>query len=211
VSARAGGNATSAELPVLLFRTTAQWERWLERHPESPGIWMRIAKKAAALKSITYGEALDVALCHGWIDSLKKTYDGESFIQKFTPRGARSIWSKINREKVAALTADGRMKAGGHRAVARAKENGRWHQAYDPHSRAEVPADFAAALAANRKANAFFATLTGSSRYAFLFRIHTAVKPETRARRIAEYVAILARGETLHSLEAARQAARKGR
>ena len=197
-------SAVSGDLPVELFRTVGDWDRWLARHSAADGVWMRIAKKAAALESITYAEALDVALCHGWIDSQKKSYDAESFLQKFTPRGARSIWSKVNCEKVATLLAAGVMKPAGLAAVERAKANGRWDQAYDPHSRAVVPDDLAAALARNRKANVFFETLTGANRYAVLFRIQTAVKPETRAKRITLFVAMLARGETFHGPPAAR-------
>jgi uncharacterized protein YdeI (YjbR/CyaY-like superfamily) len=189
---------TAGDLPVELFRTVRDWDRWLTKHGASAGVWMRIAKKAASLKSINYAEALDVALCHGWIDSQKKSFDDESFLQKFTPRGDRSIWSKVNREKVEALSAAGLMKPAGVRAVERARRNGRWDQAYDPHSRSEVPPDLAAALARNRQARQFFDTLTGANRYAVLFRIQTAVRPETRARRIEQFVAMLARGETFH-------------
>jgi uncharacterized protein YdeI (YjbR/CyaY-like superfamily) len=191
-------SAAAGDLPVELFRTVRDWDRWLTKHGTSAGVWMRIAKKAAALQSINYAEALDVALCHGWIDSQKKSFDDESFLQKFTPRGERSIWSKVNREKVEALHAAGSMKPAGIRAVERAKANGRWDQAYDPHSGSEVPADLAVALKRNAKARRFFDTLTGANRYAVLFRIQTAVKPETRTRRIEQFVAMLARGETFH-------------
>jgi uncharacterized protein YdeI (YjbR/CyaY-like superfamily) len=206
---RGSGTGATAELPTLLFETTREWERWLAGHGESAGVWMRIAKKTGALRSITYAEALDAALCHGWIDSQKKRHDGESFLQKFTPRGARSIWSKVNREKVEAFIASGAITPRGLRAVARAKENGQWEQAYDPHSRAVVPGDLAAALARHANAKAFFATLTGANRYAILFRIQTAVRPETRARRIAQFVAMLDRSETIHGPPARRRATRR--
>jgi len=209
VSPRRGATAQAAtELPTRLFRTVGEWERWLGRHGESAGVWMRIAKKASTLRSITYAEALDVALCHGWIDSQKQRGDDESFLQKFTPRGPRSIWSKVNCEKVAALTAGGAMKPAGLRAVERARANGQWDKAYDPHSRATVPEDLKAALDRNRKAREFFATLTGANRYAILFRIQTAVTPATRAKRVAQFVAMLARGETLHGPVARRPAKR---
>jgi len=210
VSPRGGRSAGPAsELAILLFETTREWDRWLARNGESAGVWMRIAKKAAALQSITYAEALDVALRHGWIDSQKKSHDDASFLQKFTPRGARSIWSKVNREKVEALIAGGAMKPAGLRAVERAKQNGQWDQAYDPHSRAMVPDDLQAALDRHEKARVFFATLTGANRYAVLFRIQTAVKPETRAKRIAQFVAMLGRGETFHGPPGGRPAKRR--
>jgi uncharacterized protein YdeI (YjbR/CyaY-like superfamily) len=212
VSVPRGGKSAGGEIPVVLFRTTREWERWLDRHGQSAGVWMRIAKKAAVLRSITYAQALDVALCHGWIDSQKKSYDAESFLQKFTPRGDRSIWSKVNREKVESFIESGAMQPAGLQAVERARANGRWDQAYDPHSRAEVPPDLAAAFKRNPRAKTFFATLTGANRYAVLFRIQTAVKPETRARRIAQFVDMLARGETLHGPPAvAKRAATKRR
>lgn len=208
---RAAAPVAASEIPTKLFRSVGEWERWLDRHAESAGVWMRIAKKASALQSITYAEALDVALCHGWIDSQKKRCDDESFLQKFTPRGPRSIWSKVNREKVASLTARGAMRPAGLRAVERARQNGQWDKAYDPHSRATVPDDLQAALARNRKAREFFATLTGANRYAILFRIQTAVKPETRAKRVAQFVGMLSRGETLHGPVARRPAKRGSR
>lgn len=210
MSRRGGGAAAAAaDVPILLFRTTPAWERWLARNGESAGVWMRIAKKAAALRSITYAEALDVALRHGWIDSQKKSHDGESFLQKFTPRGARSIWSRVNREKVEAFIARGTMKPAGLRAVERARRKGQWDQAYDPHSRATVPDDLKRALDRHEKAAAFFATLTGANRYAILFRIQTAVRPETRAKRIAQFVAMLERGETIHGPVTRRPATRR--
>ena len=194
----ARGAGAAGEMPTLLFRTTREWERWLSRHGESAGVWMRIAKKAAALESISYPEALDVALRHGWIDSQKKRGDDESFLQKFTPRGARSVWSKVNREKVERFLADGSMKPAGLRSVEQARANGQWDRAYDSHSTATVPDDLRAALARDGKAREFFATLSSTNRYAILWRLQTAVRAETRARRLKQFVAMLARGETLH-------------
>ncbi len=188
----------AAEIPVRLFRTVGEWERWLARQGTAAGVWMRIAKKAAALRSITYAEALDVALRHGWIDSQKKGHDDESFLQKFTPRGDRSIWSKVNREKAEQFIADGTMTEPGLRAVERARANGQWDRAYDSHSRATVPPDLRAALRSNPKARACFETLSSTNRYAILWRLQTAVKPETRARRLEKFVAMLSKGETLH-------------
>ncbi|HEX8430678.1 MAG TPA: YdeI/OmpD-associated family protein [Longimicrobium sp.] len=192
--------APAADLPVILFATTDEWADWLERHHDTaPGVWMRLAKKGAEITSITYAEGLDEALCHGWIDSHKKSYDEQSWIQKFTPRGRRSIWSKVNRDKVEALVAAGRMKPAGLAAVQAARDDGRWDAAYDSQRTSTVPDDFQAALDANPAARDFFATLNGANRYAILFRIQTAKKPETRANRIATLTAMLERNEKIHS------------
>jgi uncharacterized protein YdeI (YjbR/CyaY-like superfamily) len=187
------------ELPIILFDDQAAWAEWLdEHHSDSPGVWLRLAKKGAPYASVSYAEALDVALCYGWIDSQKKTFDQHSFLQKFGPRGAKSIWSKVNREKVLALTEVGRMKPAGIQAVESAKADGRWDAAYDPASTATVPDDLQAALDANPKAKEFFATVSGANRYAILFRVQTAKKPETRAKRIATLVEMLERNEKIH-------------
>jgi uncharacterized protein YdeI (YjbR/CyaY-like superfamily) len=191
--------APAPELPVILFDDQAAWAAWLdEHHADSPGVWLRLAKKGAPYASVSYAEALDEALCYGWIDSQKKTFDQHSFLQKFGPRGARSIWSKVNREKIRALTEAGRMKPAGIQAVESAKADGRWDAAYDPASTATVPDDLQAALDANPKAREFFATLNGANRYAILFRVQTAKKPETRAKRIATLVEMLERNEKIH-------------
>jgi uncharacterized protein YdeI (YjbR/CyaY-like superfamily) len=191
--------APAPELPVILFDDQAAWAAWLdEHHADSPGVWLRLAKKGAPYASVSYAEALDEALCYGWIDSQKKTFDQHSFLQKFGPRGARSIWSKVNREKIRALTEAGRMKPAGIQAVESAKADGRWDAAYDPASTATVPDDLQAALDANPRAKEFFATLTGANRYAILFRVQTARKPETRAKRIATVVEMLERNEKIH-------------
>jgi len=191
--------APAPELPIILFDDQAAWAEWLdEHHADSPGVWLRLAKKVAPYASVSYAEALDEALCYGWIDSQKKTFDQHSFLQKFGPRGARSIWSKVNREKVHALTEAGRMKPAGIQAVDSAKADGRWDAAYDPASTATVPDDLQAALDANPKAKEFFATLNGANRYAILFRVQTAKKPETRAKRIATLVEMLERNEKIH-------------
>jgi uncharacterized protein YdeI (YjbR/CyaY-like superfamily) len=188
-----------AELPIVRFPEPADWAAWLEtNHVDSPGVWLQLAKKGAALRSLSYAEALEVALCYGWIDGQKRAYDESSWLQKFTRRGAKSIWSKINREKAEALIQSGQMKAAGLAAVESAKADGRWAAAYDSQSTMTVPADFRAALEGNERANAFFATLNSASRYALLFRIQTAKKAETRARRIQEFIAMLERQEKLH-------------
>jgi uncharacterized protein YdeI (YjbR/CyaY-like superfamily) len=191
---------TAPTLPVLLFEDLAAWARWLEtHHATAPGAWLQLAKKGAPLASVSYAEALDGALCYGWIDSQKKTYDSSSWLQRFTPRGPKSLWSRVNCEKVAALTAAGRMRPAGLDAVARARADGRWDAAYDSQSRATAPDDLTAALAASPAAAAFFATLDGANRYAILFRVQTAKTPATRAKRIAAFVGMLERGEKLHA------------
>jgi uncharacterized protein YdeI (YjbR/CyaY-like superfamily) len=182
-----------------LFRDATAWERWLEReHDKSAGIWMRIAKKGAAEVSVQYAEALEVALCYGWIDGQKKSIDEHYWLQKWTPRTARSIWSKVNRDKVQALVAQGRMREPGQREIDRAKADGRWEQAYDSWSAATVPDDLQVALDACPKAKQFFATISSKNRYAILFRTHTAKRAETRAKRIRDFVAMLERGETIY-------------
>jgi uncharacterized protein YdeI (YjbR/CyaY-like superfamily) len=188
-----------AGMPVILFGDAAAWEAWLERnHTDSSGLWLRLAKKAAEIMSVTYAEALDVALCYGWIDGQKKSYDASSWLQKFTPRGRKSVWSKINRDKALALIESGRMQPAGLHAIELARQDGRWDAAYDPASTATVPDDFQAALDASPGASAAFEALDRQNRYAMLFRIQTARKSETRAARIAKFVEMLERGEKLH-------------
>ncbi|MFL6628413.1 MAG: YdeI/OmpD-associated family protein [Burkholderiaceae bacterium] len=182
-----------------LFRNAKAFEAWLKKHhAKSDGLWLMIAKRGADEPSVTYAEAVEIALCWGWIDGQKKGLDEQHFLQRFTPRRPRSIWSKINVDKVAALIEAGRMQPAGLAQVEAAKADGRWAQAYDGAKTATVPDDLIAALAANPPAKAFFATLNASNRYAVLWRIQTAVKPETRARRIAQLVDMLARGEVIH-------------
>jgi uncharacterized protein YdeI (YjbR/CyaY-like superfamily) len=189
------------------FRDAKAWATWLRKHhAASTGIWLRLAKKGAATPSVTYAEAVDEALCWGWIDAQKKGLDEAWWLQRFTPRGSRSIWSKINRDKVGVLTAAGRMQPPGVAAVERARANGQWDAAYDSARTATVPDDLTAALAASKQA-ATFARLDAANRYAILFRLQTAKKAETRARRIAELVAMLGRGETLHPVSERRTAA----
>lgn len=186
-------------LATLGFASPAALDAWLARHhASSPGIWLKLAKKGANVASISYAEAVEVALVWGWIDGQKRSLDADAWLQKLTPRGKRSIWSKINRDKALALIASGRMQPAGRAEVERAQEDGRWADAYDSPRTAEVPEDLARALARNAKASAAFATLNGANRYAILWRVQTAKKPETRARRIADLVAMLARGEKLH-------------
>lgn len=192
--------APVAELPTLSFATPSAFADWLaDHHAEARGIWLRFARKATGEASITYAEAVDVALAWGWIDGQKLRGDEASWLQKFTPRGARSVWSKINREKALKLIEAGAMQPAGLAEVERAKLDGRWEAAYDPPSRATVPDDLAAALAKNAPAAAFFETLDARNRYAVLWRVQTAKKAETRQTRIETLVAMLARKEKVHA------------
>jgi uncharacterized protein YdeI (YjbR/CyaY-like superfamily) len=191
--------AAAADAPIVSFAQPRAWATWLEsNHASSRGVWLKLAKKASGIASVTYQEALEVALAWGWIDGQKRSHDDSAWLQKFTPRGPRSIWSKINREKALALIAAGEMKPPGLEQVERARRDGRWEAAYDSPSRATVPDDLAAALAANARAAAFFATLNSANRYAILFRLQNSKKPETRARNIARFVEMLERNEKLH-------------
>jgi len=185
--------------PIRLFKSKQDWATWLERnHGKSTGLWLRLAKKDSQLRSLSYKEALDVALCYGWIDGQKRGETEQTWLQKFVSRSANSIWSKINREKALALLASGEMKAAGLLAIENAKKNGRWDAAYDSPRGATVPSDFQAALDANPRAAEFFKTLDGANRYAFLFRIQTVKKAETRARKVAKFIGMLERGEKIH-------------
>lgn len=186
------------DYPIILFADRAEWAEWLDRnHAKEPGVWLRLAKATSSLRSIRSAEALDIALCYGWIDGQAKGLDAETWLQKYTPRGRRSMWSKRNRENVARLIASGEMRPAGLAAIEAAKADGRWDRAYDSPGNATVPADLQAALDANSAAKAFFGTLRNMDRYAVLHRIQTAVKPETRARRIQKFVGMLQRGEKL--------------
>jgi len=185
--------------PVLLFKDQTSWERWLSRnHDKSTGVWLRLAKKGSAMQSLTHAEALDSALCYGWIDAQKKPESAHAWRERFTPRGKRSIWSKINRQKAAALAECGRMQPAGLSEMQRAQQDGRWEAAYDSPRNAPVPDDFQAALDESAEAKAFFATLESRNRYAILFRIQTVKKAETRARKIGQFVAMLERHEKIH-------------
>lgn len=181
------------DLPVLPFESVAAWENWLSKeHAKSNGLWLQIAKKSSGIATVTYAEALEVALCYGWIDGQKGSLDDSYFLQRFTPRRARSKWSKINCAKVETLIESGKMMPSGMREVEAAKADGRWDAAYASQSTAEIPEDFAEALSKNTKAKAFFETLTKSQRYPFLYRVNDAKRPETRERRIAQFVEQLA-------------------
>jgi len=189
----------TTDSPVLLFKCKEDWAAWLEENcGKSAGVWLRIGKKDSGVRSVSYKEALDAALCHGWIDGQKRPEDEKTWLQRFVPRSEKSIWSKINREKALALIAGGEMKAAGLEAIEKAKKNGRWEAAYYSPSGAVVPRDFQEALDGNARAKAFFAQLDRANRYAVLWRIQTVKKAETRARKIREFVEMLARGEKIH-------------
>jgi uncharacterized protein YdeI (YjbR/CyaY-like superfamily) len=202
---RAGRTDAAAALspaddqPIVAFASREACEAWLgEQHETSSGLWLKIAKKRAGIDSVSYAEAVEVALCYGWIDGQKDRFDDEHWLQRFTPRKAASRWSKINRDKAAQLIDRGEMKPAGLREVERAKADGRWDAAYAGQGTATVPDDLRQALEANDRARAFFATLDAANRYAILYRVQDAKKPETRARRIAKYVAMLAEHDKIH-------------
>ena len=183
----------------LRFRSARTFETWLRKnHSASDGVWLEIAKPGAPESTVSYAEAVELALCYGWIDGQKKAQDATYWLQRFTPRRPRSLWSKVNRARAEALIAAGRMQASGQAEIDRARADGRWDAAYDSARTAAVPADLQAALDAQPKAGAFFSTLNAANRYAVLWRVQTAKKPETRARRIETLVAMLARGEKIH-------------
>jgi len=190
---------TDNEIPTLLFPRQKDWADWLRKnHSKSLGVWLRLAKKQSGFQSVSYAEGIETALCYGWIDGQKKPYDELFWLQKFTPRGVKSIWSKINKAKAGELIKSGRMKPAGLNAVERAKQDGRWDAAYDSPSVSTVPPDFQARLNKSARAKAFFATLNSANRYAILFRIQTAKKAETRARKIEQFIDMLERKEKLH-------------
>jgi uncharacterized protein YdeI (YjbR/CyaY-like superfamily) len=189
---------SAANTPTL-FKSAKAFEVWLQQHhATSPGLWLKIAKRGALDTSVTYLEAVEIALCWGWIDGQKKGLDAHYFLQRFTPRRARSVWSKVNVDKVATLIKDGRMQAPGLAQVEAAQADGRWARAYDGARTSVVPEDLIAALDAAPMAKVFFSEINATNRYAILWRIQTAVRAETRARRIAQLVEMLSRGETVH-------------
>jgi uncharacterized protein YdeI (YjbR/CyaY-like superfamily) len=187
------------DTPIKAFRSSEAFQAWLAtNHAKSDGIWLQIFKKGSNTKTITYAEALDIALCYGWIDGQKKKYDESSWLQKFTPRRSKSIWSKRNKENAARLIKAGKMKPAGLKEIERAKADGRWDRAYDSPSNMKVPEDFLRALAKNKKAEAFFKTLNKANTYAIAWRLQTAKKPETRDKRMKTLLEMMERGEKLH-------------
>lgn len=188
-----------AGLPIVSFPDQAALESWLLQQPcDSDGAWIRFRKKGSGVVSVTKAEAVDSALCYGWIEGQLDKYDADSWLIRFTPRRPRSKWSEVNRKRARQLITAGRMQSAGQSEIDKAKADGRWEAAYAPASKAEVPQDLQAALDANPKARAFFGTLTGANRYAILYRIDAVKKTETRARKIEDFVRMLERGETLH-------------
>jgi uncharacterized protein YdeI (YjbR/CyaY-like superfamily) len=184
--------------PIVELESPEAWERWLERHHDSEtGVWLKFAKKGSGVRTVVYAEALQVALCFGWIDGQVNRYDETYYLQRFTPRGKRSKWSQINVEHCNRLIAAGRMRPAGLAQVQAAQADGRWEDAYASPSRATVPEDFQRALDANPEAKRFFATLKGNDRYAFLYRLHNTKRPENRAKRIADYIERLNARRTL--------------
>ena len=187
------------DLPIRLFEDAAAWEKWLAAHHDAPGLWLKIAKKDQGITSVNYSDALDVALCHGWIDGLKRACDEQYFLQRFTPRKPRSLWSKLNVARIEKLMKAGRMQPAGLREVERAKADGRWEAAYHAASAMDVPPELAAALKKNAKARKAFEALNATNRYAFCWRVHTAKKPETKQARVEKFVEMLERGEKIHA------------
>jgi uncharacterized protein YdeI (YjbR/CyaY-like superfamily) len=190
---------TPKESPVLSFQTQQEWENWLKHHhTETDGVWLLMYKKKSNIPSINYDQALEEALCYGWIDGIKKSKDEVSFIQKFTPRRTKSIWSEKNTKHIERLTAEGKMKPAGIAQVEAAKADGRWENAYAGSSAATIPDDFLAALKKNKKAKAFFDTLNKQNLFAIYFRLQNAKKPETKAKHIATIIAMLEKQEKFH-------------
>jgi len=191
--------ATRPELPILECATDADWRRWLdENHARSPGVWLKFAKRDAAARTVDHAHALDTAICFGWIDGQTRRLNESFWLQRFTPRGPRSRWSQVNRAKAEGLLAAGLMHEAGRARVEAARADGRWEAAYEPQSRATVPADLTAALDRDPAAREFFATLTGQRRYAFLYRLHHVSEPGARRRRIESYIELLREGRTLN-------------
>lgn len=185
-------------LPILRCSSQTTWASWLEKNEaKSPGVWLRLAKKNSGKKSVTYAEAVESALCFGWIDGQSKSLDADYWLQKFTPRRKDSLWSEINRAKALALIEQGRMQPGGHKAIEQAKANGRWDLAYGVESTAELLPEFEEALAKHPKAEAFYRKLDSKNRYAIFFRLRTAKKLETRAARMSKIIGMLERGERI--------------
>jgi uncharacterized protein YdeI (YjbR/CyaY-like superfamily) len=190
---------TKPELEIISFKDPAEWRKWLDKnHATAPGIWVRFFKKASGIESINYAQALDEALCFGWIDGQVKSLDEQSYLQRFTPRRPRSNWSKRNTEHIARLIKLGKMAPAGIKAVADAKADGRWDKAYAPPSEIQPPDDFLIKLSKNKKAGEFFKTLNKTNTYAIFWNIENAKKLETRERKIQKYIEMLSKGEKLH-------------
>ena len=193
---------TRRDLPVIAFKSQHAWDSWLTSQPaDSKGLWLKLAKKSSGIASVSKPEAIDTALCHGWIDGQLDSFDDNYWLIRFTPRQSSSKWSEKNRTRALQLAELGRMKPAGLAEIGRAKKDGRWSAAYAPQSTAQVPDDLRAALARNKAAKSFFETLDSTNRYAILYRIHSAKKPETRVARIEKFVAMLTEGKIIHPLK----------
>jgi uncharacterized protein YdeI (YjbR/CyaY-like superfamily) len=191
--------STIKDFKIIPFKSQKEWERWLSKnHDKFNGIWLNFFKKDSGIKSINHEEALDEALCYGWIDGQAKPYDEKSWLQKFTPRRKKSIWSKRNRENIERLTKAGKMKPAGLEEVEKAKADGRWQKAYDSQSNMKMPEDFLKLLSKNKKAKKFFDTLNKTNTYAIAWRLQSAKKPETRERRMKKFLEMLSKGEKFH-------------
>ena len=188
----------SVDLPILSFENQQTWEQWLSHNYSTPGIWLRFYKKASKIETITYAQALEIALCYGWIDGQAKKYDEDSYLQRFTPRRKKSVWSKINTKHVERLIKEKRMKPSGLKAVDEAKEDGRWDQAYDSPSTMTLPEDFLKELLCNKKAYEFYQTLSKANTFAIAYRLQTAKKPETVEKRKKQILEMLEKGEKFH-------------
>jgi uncharacterized protein YdeI (YjbR/CyaY-like superfamily) len=187
------------DYPMRFFASQKEWESWLsQNHDKENGVWLRFYKKNSGVVSLTYDQALEEALCYGWIDSQAKSYDEKSYLQKFTPRRSKSIWSKINTGHIERLMKEGRMKTAGMLQVEAAKKDGRWQSAYAPQNTIVIPNEFMQELKKNQKAFTFFETLNKSNKYAIAFRLTTAKKEETKKKRIKDFIAMLSRGEKFH-------------
>lgn len=190
---------SETDLPIIAFKSSKEWASWLaQNHTKSSGLWLRLFKKDSGVASVTYAEALDEALCYGWIDGQLDKYDEKSWLRKFTPRRPKSVWSKKNIAHIERLTRAGKMKSAGRQEVEAAKADGRWKRAYDSPSAMQIPADFLKALSQDKKAKAFFATLNKANTYAIAWRLQTAKRPETRAKRLQAILAKLKKGEKFH-------------
>jgi uncharacterized protein YdeI (YjbR/CyaY-like superfamily) len=187
------------EMPVLSFASSEEWSKWMEEnHAKSNGVWLRFFKKDSGEKTVTYSEALEEALCYGWIDGQVNKFDDQSYIQRFTPRRPKSIWSKRNTEKAERLIREGKMKKAGMEQVELAKADGRWQQAYDSSTNMKLPEDFLQELSKNKKAKTFFEGLNKTNQYAIAWRLQTAKKPETREKRLKEILAMMREGKKFH-------------
>jgi uncharacterized protein YdeI (YjbR/CyaY-like superfamily) len=190
------------DLPVIAFKSQQAWDAWLKSQPaQARGLWLKLAKQSSGIASVSKPEAIDTALCHGWIDGQLDSFDDEYWLIRFTPRQPASKWSEKNRTRALQLVELGRMQSAGLNEIERAKKDGRWSTAYAPQSTAQVPDDLRAALAGNKTAKSFFETLDSTNRYAILYRIHTAKKAETRMARIEKYVTMLTEGKTIYPLK----------